>query len=238
MAAVADAQRAIDRYLQQPNERNYHDAVRQLDMLQRTIDRLERDTRNSAMVSHLRRIKNQTVAYRQIFDDTHNGIVSQQRTRDDLYTSFLQQYQTIEQAISNARPTSSSDYLALMDLSRASARLQLAYVWIGRMQSEDTTIAADNALAELRQARTFLRRYLVLNSNPHVVRPDDLERLQSVSDSFDRSLTSVTNLSSNYIRTEALINSRLKPHAAQNVPRNDGSVRYGVNGAEHCSNRR
>ncbi len=215
ITAVADAQRAIDRYLQQPNERNYQDAVRQLDMLQRTIDRLERDTRNSAMVSHLRRIKNQTVAYRQIFDDAYNGIVSQQRTRDDLYASFLQQYQTIEQAVSNARPTSSSDYLALMDLSRASARLQLAYVWIGRMQSEDTTIAADNALAELRQARTFLRRYLVLNSNPRVVRPDDLERLQSVSDSFDRSLTSVTNLSSNYIRTEALINSRLKPHAAQ-----------------------
>lgn len=215
VTAIADAQRTIDRYLQQPNERNYQDAIRQINVLQQTVGRLERDARNPAMVSHLRRIGNQAVTYRQIFEETHNSIVAQQRTRDDLYTAFLQQYQIIEQSISNARPLSASDYLALMDLSRASARLQLAYVWIGRMQGEDTTTAADNALAELRQARTFLRRYLVLNNSPRVVQPSDLEQLQSVSESFDRSITSVTRLSGSYVRTEALINSRLKAHAAQ-----------------------
>lgn len=215
VTVIADAQRAIDRYLQQPNERNYQEAIRQINVLQQTVGRLERDARNPAMVSHLRRIGNQAVTYRQIFEETHNSIVAQQRTRDDLYTTFLQQYQIIEQSISNARPLSASDYLALMDLSRASARLQLAYVWIGRMQGEDTTTAADNALAELRQARTFLRRYLVLNNSPRVVQPSDLEQLQSVSESFDRSITSVTRLSGSYVRTEALINSRLKAHAAQ-----------------------
>jgi rsbT co-antagonist protein RsbR len=135
--------------------------------------------------------------------------------RDDLYTMFLQQYQTIEQAISNARPVTSGDYLALMDLSRASTRLQLAYVWVGQMESDNTIGAADNAIAELRQARTFLRRYLVLNSQTRVVQPDDLERLQSVSESFDRSLKSIASLSSAYIRTETLINSRLRPQAGQ-----------------------
>ncbi len=215
VAAIAEAQRMVDRYLQQPDERNYQDAVRQLNMLQQTIHHLSQNARDPAMVSHLQRIATQADMYRQIFEETHNGLVSQQRMRDELYTTFLQQYQAIEQAISNARPIASSDYLALMDLSRASARLQLSYVWIGRMQGENTATAADNALAELRQARTFLRRYLVLNSNPNVVRLDDLERLQSVSDSFDRSLTSVTRLLSNYIRTETLINSRLKPHATR-----------------------
>jgi anti-anti-sigma regulatory factor/HAMP domain-containing protein len=215
VTAIADAQRAIDRYLQQPNKRNYQDAVRQLEALQQTISRLERDACNPAMVDHLRRIENQTTVYQQIFEEIRSGIVAQQRTRDELYTTFLQQYQTIERTISNARPVAPSDYLALMDLSRASTRLQLAYVWIGRMQSEDTTTAADNALAELRQARTFLRRYLVLNNDPRVVRPDDLERLQSVSESFERLIISVNKLSSDHIRTETRINSSLRPHAVQ-----------------------
>ncbi|GIW01543.1 STAS domain-containing protein [Roseiflexus sp.] len=215
VTAIAEAQRALDRYLQQPNERHYQEAARQIDFLQRTIERLERDAHNPAMVGHLRQIGNQAATYRQIFEETRNSIAARQRARDDLYTAFLQQYQTIEQAISNARPIAPSDYLALMDLSRASTRLQLAYVWIGRMESEDTATAADNALAELRQARTFLRRYLVLNTNPRIVRPEDLDRLQSVSESFDRSIISIASLSSASIRTEVLINSRLKPHAAQ-----------------------
>jgi rsbT co-antagonist protein RsbR len=39
--------------------------------------------------------------------------------------------------------------------------------------------------------------------------------LQSVSESFDRSLKSIASLSSAYIRTETLINSRLRPQAGQ-----------------------
>jgi rsbT co-antagonist protein RsbR len=213
--AIADAQRQVDRYLLQPDESRYRDAVRQFDTLQRTIERLQRDAHNPAMREHLKRIQAQAATYRQIFDETSTSITAQQRMRDDLYTMFLQQYQTIEQAISNARPVTSGDYLALMDLSRASTRLQLAYVWVGQMESDNTIGAADNAIAELRQARTFLRRYLVLNSQTRVVQPDDLERLQSVSESFDRSLKSIASLSSAYIRTETLINSRLRPQAGQ-----------------------
>jgi|GEM_PF-1406102 len=215
ITAIADVQRQLDQYLLQPDERRYRDAVRQFDTFQRTIERLERDAHNRAMREHLKRIQVQASTYRQIFDETSNSITAQQRMRDDLYTTFLQQYQTIEQAISNARPVTSGDYLALMDLSRASTRLQLAYVWVGQMESDDTIGAADNAIAELRQARTFLRRYLVLNSQTRVVQPDDLERLQSVSESFDRSLKSIASLSSAYIRTETLINSRLRPQAGQ-----------------------
>ena len=212
---IADAQRQVDRYLLQPDESRYRDAVRQFDALQRTIERLQRDAHNPAMREHLKRIQAQAATYRQIFDETSTSITAQQRMRDDLYTMFLQQYQTIEQAISNARPVTSGDYLALMDLSRASTRLQLAYVWVGQMESDNTIGAADNAIAELRQARTFLRRYLVLNSQTRVVQPDDLEQLQSVSESFDRSLKSIASLSSAYIRTETLINSRLRPQAGQ-----------------------
>ncbi|MCS6842457.1 MAG: HAMP domain-containing protein [Roseiflexus sp.] len=215
VTAIADAQRAVDRYLQQPNKRTYQDAERQLDVLQQTIERLERDARNLAMSSHLRQIGQQAATYRQIFNDIHASIVIQQRTRDDLYTTFSQQHQTIEEAITNANPTTTSDYLTLMELSRASAHLQLAYVWIGRMHSNDTRVALGNALAELRQARTFLRLYLALNSALQAARPEDIQRLQSVSESFDRSIISVIGLADSYIRTEALISSRLKPHATQ-----------------------
>jgi anti-anti-sigma regulatory factor/HAMP domain-containing protein len=213
--AIVDAQRQMVRYLLQPDESRYRDAVRQFDALQRTIERLQRDAHNPAMREHLKRIQAQAATYRQIFDETSTSITARQRMRDDLNTMFLQQYQTIEQAISNARPVTPGDYLALMDLSRASTRLQLAYVWVGQMESDNTIGAADNAIAELRQARTFLRRYLVLNSQTRVVQPDDLERLQSVSESFDRSLKSIASLSSAYIRTETLINSRLRPQAGQ-----------------------
>jgi len=215
ITAIAETQRIIDRYLQQPDQTRHQEATRQLNALQRTLEHLEVKAHNPAMREHLKRIIDQAATYRQIFDDTSKSITEQQQARDHLYTTFLSQYQTIEQAISNARPTTPSDYLTLMDLSRASTRLQIAHIWVGQMDSADTMDAADNAIAELRQARTFLRRYLVLNSNPRVVRSDDLERLHSVSDSFDRSFTRIKGLSSNYIRTEALINSRLKPQATQ-----------------------
>lgn len=215
VAAVADVQRQVDRYLLQPDEGRYRDAVRQFDMLQRLLERLKTEVNNPAMRDHLKRIMTITATYRQAFDDTSRNIIDRQRTRDELYTTFQQQYQTIEEAISNARPVTPADYLALMDLNRASTRLQLTYLWIGQMASDNTMTAADNAFAELRQARTFLRRYLVLNANPNVVRPDDLDRLQSVSDSFNQSFDAIARLSANYIRTDAVINTRLRPQAGQ-----------------------
>lgn len=215
LQSLTETQRWIERYLQQPTDANYREAIRQLDILQQTIERLQTRAHNPAMQEHLQRIANQAVVYRQIFDHTHTSLTNQQRTRDELYATFLLQYQTIEQSISNARPASISDYLALADLSRASRHLQLAYVWIGRMQGDDTATASDNALAELRQARTFLQRYLVLSSNQRVVRPEDIEQLQIVSDGLERSIRSVVSLSSSYFRVEALINTRLKPHTTQ-----------------------
>jgi hypothetical protein len=100
--AIADAQRQVDRYLLQPDDSRYRDAVRQFHMLERTIERLERDAHNRAMREHLKRIQAQASTYRPIFNETSTSITAQQRRRDDLYTRFLQQYQTIEQAISNA----------------------------------------------------------------------------------------------------------------------------------------
>ncbi len=213
--SLTETQRWIERYLQQPTDANYREATRQLGILQQTIERLKTRANNPAMQEHLQRIANQAVVYRQIFDDTHTSLTTQQRTRDELYATFLQQYQTIEQAISNARPASTSDYLALTDLSRASRHLQLAYVWIGRMQGDDTATASDNALAELRQARTFLQRYLVLNGNQNIVQPEDIEQLQIVSDGLEDSIKSVVRLSGSYFRVETLINTRLKPHTTQ-----------------------
>ncbi|MFQ3631846.1 STAS domain-containing protein [Roseiflexus sp.] len=215
LQSLTETQRWVERYLQQPTDANYREATRQLGILQQTIERLQTRAHNPAMQEHLQRIANQAVVYRQIFDDTHTNLTTQQRTRDELYATFLLQYQTIEQSISNARPASSSDDLALTDLSRASTHLQLAYVWIGRMQGNDTAIASDNALAELRQARTFLQRYLVFRSNQRVVQPEDIEQLQIVSDSLERSIRSVISLSSSHFRIEALINTRLKPHTTQ-----------------------
>ncbi len=213
--SLTETQRWIERYLQQPTDANYREATRQLGILQQTIERLKTRAHNPAMQEHLQRIANQAVVYRQIFDDTHTSLTTQQRTRDELYATFLQQYQTIEQSISNARPASTSDYLALTDLSRASRHLQLAYVWIGRMQGDDTATASDNALAELRQARTFLQRYLDLNGNQNIVQPEDIEQLQIVFDGLEGSIRSVVSLSSSYFRVEALINTRLKPHTTQ-----------------------
>ncbi|MGQ9826801.1 MAG: STAS domain-containing protein [Roseiflexus sp.] len=215
VAAVADVQRQVDRYLLQPDEGRYRDAVRQFDMLQRLLERLETEVNNPAMRDHLKRIMAITATYRQAFDDTSRNIIDQQRTRDELYMTFLQQYKTIEEAISNARPVTPADYLALMDLSRASTRLQLTHLWIGQMASDRTMTAADNAFAELRQARTFLRRYLILNPNPNIVRPDDLDRLRSVSESFDQSFDAIARLSANYIRTDAVVSTRLRPQAGQ-----------------------
>lgn len=219
---IGNAQRAVDRYLQQPNETTYQTSVTQLEQLQQTIARLQTNARNPALRDHLQRIDGLIETYAGTFTTISASMAGQEQLRQELDSSFLNQYQTIETAIAYARPRTQNEFDALENLRRAGSRLQQAFVWVNRIPTGDSELATNSALNALQDARDQLRRYLVLSGASGVVRPEDLANLNDIVGAIDLSLDQVRLLSENYQQSIELVEQQLKPQA--NLINNEATV--------------
>ncbi len=211
LATVADAQRAVDQYLLQPDDASHRAALMRLEALDQTIRRLQGKAHNPALRDHMARLSRQILTYHEVFDQISANIAQQQVLNRELDTAFFAQYQAIETALANARPRTQYEYRSLDDLKRAGSRLQLAFVWMSRLKEKENELATQNALAALEDARARLKSYVVLNGSTGVVRMSDMERLGEVIDTVEQSSLRVRQLATLYKETAGLVEQRLKP---------------------------